>query len=105
MLLQVLRDSRILRMHSSGPYLAWENERLEAGQLHDTEKGTLLGLREQRRHWAPRPRWSQAVGVGPGAGAPSGDGTVQVMAGATGWGVLPELLAKGAVTEETCRGR
>jgi hypothetical protein len=37
-------------MQSSEPYLAWKNERLESGQLHDTEKGTLLGLGDWRGH-------------------------------------------------------
>lgn len=69
-------------MHSSEPYLAWENERLEAGQLHDAENGTLLGLWEQRRHWAPGPGWSQAMGVVPGAWGPR---MVGMVAGMTGW--------------------
>lgn len=92
-------------MHSLEPYLAWENERLEAGQLHDAEKGTLLGLWEQREHWAPGPGGSQAMGVVPRAGGPSGDRMVEVVAGMAGWGVSPGLLAKGAVMEKSGRGR
>lgn len=98
-LFQVLRDSQILLMHSSELYLAWENERLETSQLHDTEKGTLLGMGKRRGHWAPGPRWSQAMGVVPGAGGPSGHGTVGVVAGTAGWRVSLDLLAKGAVVE------
>lgn len=98
--LQALRDSQILLTHSSKPYLAWENERLQAGQLHDAEKGTLLGLWKQRGHWAPRPGGSQAMGVGPRTGGPRGDSMVEVVAGTAGWGVLLELLAKGAVVKK-----
>lgn len=105
LLLQVLRDSQILLLCSSEPYLAGENERLEAGQFHDAEKGTLLGLWEQRGHWAPRPGWSQAMGVVPWAGGPGGDSMVEVVAGTAGWGVFLELLAKGAVMEKSGRCR
>lgn len=74
------------------PYLAWENERLEAGQFHHAEKRTLLGLGKQRGHRAPGPGWSQAMGVVPGAGRPRGRRIVGVVAGAAGWGVSLELL-------------
>lgn len=87
------------------PYLAWENERFEAGQLHDTEKRTLLGLGEWRRDWAPGPGWSQAMSVVPSAGWPSGDRTVGIVAGMASGGVFLELLAKGAIMEKSGRGR
>ena len=105
LLLQVLRDSQILLMHSSEPYLAWKNERPKAGQFHDAEEGTLLGLWEQRGHRAPRPGGSQAMGVVPEAGGPSGEGMGGVVAGTAGRGVFLELLAKGAVVEKSGRSR
>lgn len=41
------------------------------------------------------------MGVGPRTGGPRGDGMVEVMAGTAGWGVLLELLAKGAVVKKS----
>lgn len=64
----------------------------------------MLGLWEQRGHQAPRPGWSQAMGVVQGWG-PSGDSMVGLVVGMAGWGVFLERLAKGTVIEKSGRGR
>lgn len=45
------------------------------------------------------------MGVVPGAGGPTGDCMVGVVAGVAGWGVSLGLLAKGTVMEKSEMGR
>lgn len=88
-------------MHSSEPYLAWENKRLETGQLHDTKKRTLLGLEEWGGCWAPKPGWGQAMGVVKRPGRTNRHRMVRLVASMAVWGVSLELLAKGAFVEKS----
>lgn len=45
------------------------------------------------------------MGVVPGAGGPSADSMIGVVAGMAGWGVFLELLTKGTVMEKSGRSR
>lgn len=92
-------------MHSSEPYLAWENNRLETSQFHDTKKRTLLGLEEWRGHRAPEPGWGQAMGMVKGVGRTNRHRTVRLVTDTAVWGVSLELLAKGAFVERSRWGR